>query len=993
MPAPDALIQLVDRFQRNLASYTSPLYNEEQTRAEFIGPFFDLANLGWDVANRQGYAEPYKDVVSEGALKGKSGKATSEFPDYTFRIGGTTKFFVEAKKPSVDISNNAEAAYQLRRYAWSAKLPLSILTNFKEFAIYDCRSKPHHTDKASVARVNFLTFEEYAPHWNEITDVFSKQAILLGSFDKYAESTKGKRGTTEVDEEFLKEIEKWRELLARSLALHDKSLDAFDLNFAVQRTIDRIIFLRMSEDRGAEEYGQLKLIAENTRVYRHLLELFDQADQKYNSGIFHFNKEPNRSEPEDTLTPTLHFDDETLSEIILNLYYPKSPYAFSVLSIDILGQVYERFLGRVIRLTEGHHAKVEEKPEVRKAGGVYYTPSAIVQYLVRNTIGKVCEGRPPSEISNLRILDPACGSGSFLIAAYTFLLDYHLDWYVKAGPQKYQTQVYFGDDNEYHLTTKEKKRILLDHIFGVDKDSQAVEVTKLNLLLKVLEGERTETLEQQQKLFKERALPDLGRNIAWGNSLIDPSFNTQTVLFKDNNILPVGFDWKREFPTVFDEGGFTIIIGNPPYLMIEELPEEERAYFLKHYETYKQRYDAFGLFLERSVSLLNKNGMLGMIIPSTILNNLSFTKLRKYILDSTEITSIVNLGGKVFKNVNNDTLILLLSKTPTQSFDTEIFDVEKYGAGLSTAKRTGTINLPQASNPPTYTFQVRVTTDVSRIISKMESNSIPLGKICEAFQGLIAGNNDAFFVTPEEASAENLESTACKSVVFANDIERFGYPTPRYSIIYLTSQHRISDFPNIQRRLESFRAILNRRAEGGLRPWYSLHRPREARNFERNTKIFVQDIRNLALRRRIVATMDTRKLYADHTLSVIYSTDEAYDLKYVLGILNSKLVNYVFQHKYLDIHIKGIYLEELPIRRIDFHNPEDVAYYNNLIQLVTQMLTLKEKAIRNKGSQQQILLQRQLDSIDSQIDELVYDIYQMDQHEREIINASLQPPT
>ena len=206
MPAPEALIQLVDRFQRNLASYTNPLYNEEQTRAEFIGPFFDLSILGWDVANRQGYAEPYKDVVSEGALKAKTRKATSEFPDYTFRVGGTMKFFVEAKKPSVDISNNAEAAYQLRRYAWSAKLPLSILTNFKEFAIYDCRSKPNHTDKASVARLNYLSYDGYASHWNELAGVFSKQAILLGSFDKYAESTKDKRGTTEVDDEFLKEI-------------------------------------------------------------------------------------------------------------------------------------------------------------------------------------------------------------------------------------------------------------------------------------------------------------------------------------------------------------------------------------------------------------------------------------------------------------------------------------------------------------------------------------------------------------------------------------------------------------------------------------------------------------------------------------------------------------------------------------------------------------------------------------------------------------------
>ncbi|MGA2876145.1 MAG: N-6 DNA methylase, partial [Nitrososphaerales archaeon] len=701
MPAPEALNQLVERFRRNLSSYTSAAYNEEQTRAEFIGPFFDLPILGWDIANRQGYAELYKDVVSEGALKVKSGKVPSGFPDYTFRIGGTRKFFVEAKKPMVDIADDAEAAYQLRRYAWSANLPLSILTNFKELAVYDCRFKPKHTDKASAARVNYLTFEEYASHWTEVSDIFSKQAILLGSFDRYAEASKGKRGTTEVDEEFLKEIEKWRELLARSLATNNKSVGAFELNFAVQRTIDRLIFLRMGEDRGIEEYEQLKQIAEKPRIYRHLIELFEQADQKYNSGIFHFNKETNRAEPEDTLTPSLHFDDEALSEIISNLYYPKSPYAFSVLGIDILGQVYERFLGKVIRLTEGHHARVEEKPEVRKAGGVYYTPSSIVQYIVANTIGNICKNKSPAEISDLRILDPACGSGSFLIAAYTLLLDYHLAWYIKSGIERYQKEVYTGDDNLYHLTTREKKRILVNHVFGVDKDSQAVEVTKLNLLLKVLEGERTESLELQQKLFKERALPDLGRNIVWGNSLIDPTFYQQADLFSAQTEIPIGFDWKREFPSVFKEGGFSAIIGNPPYLKIEELPERERDYFKKNFaKTYMKRYDAYGIFVEKSITLLKEGGLFGMIIPSTMLNNLTFTNLRKYLLDNTNITQIVNLGGKVFKNVNNDTLILFFRRERSPKYATETYEVPKYGGGLAAIQRTGTIDLVANCHAP-----------------------------------------------------------------------------------------------------------------------------------------------------------------------------------------------------------------------------------------------------------------------------------------------------
>ena len=990
MQVPGPLTSLIERFRRNLDSYTSPTYNEEQTRTEFIGPLFDLDVLGWDVANKQGYAEAYKDVVSEGALKGKAAKATSEFPDYTFRIGGTRKFFVEAKKPSVDIETEAEAAFQLRRYAWSANLPLSILTNFRQLSIYDCRFKPQHTDKPSVARVRYLTFDQLESNWAEISDIFSKQAILLGSFDKYAQSAKGKRGTTVVDEEFLKEIEKWRELLAKSVALRNKSLDAFQLNFAVQRTIDRIIFLRMSEDRGMEEYEQLKQLTNKNRIYKKLVELFDVADQKYNSGIFHFNKESGRAEPEDTLTPSLDIDDEILAEIISDLYYPKSPYAFAVIGSDILGQVYERFLGRVIRLTEGHRAKVEEKPEVRKAGGVYYTPSNIVQYIVKNTVGNVCENKNPDDLADLRILDPACGSGSFLIEAYSYLLDYHLRWYVRKGPQKYPGQVRLGEDNEYHLTPSEKKRILLNHIFGVDKDSQAVEVTKLNLLLKVLEGEREESLEQQQKLFKQRALPDLGRNITWGNSLIDPSFYQQTNLLGESNQLPVGFDWGREFPKVFKEGGFSVIIGNPPYLMIEELPEAEREYFSEHYaRTYMKRYDAFGLFVDKSIDLLRQNGSFGMIIPSTVLNNVTFTKLRKLILDETNVMRIVNLGGKVFKNVNNDTLIILLTKDSRSKHKTQVYDVLKYGGGLATIQETGRIDLKAGSLPPSYSFELRVTDEVEKILTKMKQGSIPLGEMCGAFQGLIAGNNDAFFVTPEEAKTENLETRICKRVVFADEMERYGRPIPRYLVIYLTSQDTISDFPNIQKRLEPFKPILNDRAEAGLRPWYSLHRPRNPQIYETSPKILVQDIRNLALKRRIVATLDTRSLYADHTVNVVTPKDHEYDMKYILGIVNSKLVNYLFQHKYLDIHMKGVYLEAIPIKRLEFSDRTEVLISEKLVRLVDEILTLNEKIQQTRLPDERILLERQVASVDDQIDKVVYDLYGLTSEERTTVDNSL----
>ena len=389
---PSRVVELVETFRRNIDTYRSGQYNETQLRREFIDPFF--AELGWDVTNKAGYAHAYKDVIHEDAIK-VSG--ATKAPDYSFRIGGARKFFLEAKKPSVNIKGDPHPAYQLRRYAWSAKLPLSILTDFEEFAVYDCRIKPKQSDGSSAARIMYLTCGQYLDNWTEIAETFSKEAVLKGSFDKFAVSAKGKRGTTTVDAEFLAEIEKWRNMLARTIALRNACLSVEEINFTVQRTIDRILFLRLCEDRGIEQYAQLQAISSGDRTYPRLCELFERADQKYNSGLFHFHDEPDRPEPPDKLTPNIAIDDKDLKYLLHSLYYPQCPYEFSVLPAEILGNVYEQFLGKVITLTKAHQAKIEEKPEVKKAGGVYYTPSYIVDYIVKNTVGNLLDDPAASQ--------------------------------------------------------------------------------------------------------------------------------------------------------------------------------------------------------------------------------------------------------------------------------------------------------------------------------------------------------------------------------------------------------------------------------------------------------------------------------------------------------------------------------------------------------------------------------------------------------------------
>jgi len=473
---PGPVLAMVARYRREAAVLQSAAYGEADTRKEFVEPLFTA--LGWDVANNAHNAEAYKDVVNEYSLKvGGTVKA----PDYAFRIGGTRTFFVEAKRPGVDIVKDPAPAFQLRRYGWTAKLPVSVLINFRHIAVYDCGRRPSENDKPALARTLLVPWQELPERYHELADLLGKTSVLQGSLDRYATGSARRRGTTPVDDEFLKQMEQWRGQLASNLALRNKTLGVSELNEAVQQTIDRLVFLRIAEDRGIEPYAALKDTLEGAGVYGRLVSVFQAADTRYNSGLFHFGDDPNVSGSPDRLTPGLKVDDKVLRGVVNSMYYPASPYEFSVLPADILGQVYEQFLGKVIRLTPGHVAKVEDKPEVKKAGGVYYTPTNIVDHIVERTLGATLLGKRPAAAWKIRVLDPACGSGSFLIGAYEHLLQWFAEAYRTAGGSARKRTMYKDPNGEWRLTLAERKRILTSCLYGVDIDRQAVEVTKLSL--------------------------------------------------------------------------------------------------------------------------------------------------------------------------------------------------------------------------------------------------------------------------------------------------------------------------------------------------------------------------------------------------------------------------------------------------------------------------------------------------------------------------------
>ena len=694
MPAPPVVIDLIARFTLYKDAYKASAYNETQLRREFVDLLCKA--LGWDIGNEAGYSQAYKDVVHEDAIKiGGNTKA----PDYAFRIGGTRKFFLEAKKPSVNIKDDVSPAYQLRRYAWSAKLPLSILTDFEEFAVYDCRIKPEKGDKANVARVAYYTYADYVDKWDEIAAIFSRDAILKGSFDKYAEDNKRKRGTAEVDDAFLEEIESWREVLARNIALRNQGLSIRDLNTAVQRTIDRIIFLRIAEDRGIEPYGRLQSLQVNNGIYHRLASLFRQADDRYNSGLLHFREGDGFDETLDTFTLGLVIDDKALKSILGSLYYPESPYEFSVFPADILGQVYERFLGKVISLS-GKRVTIEEKPDVKKAGGVYYTPTYIVTYIVQNTIASFLSDTTPARVSGedkrlkscpLRLLDPACGSGSFLVEAYSYLMNWYRDEYVKEGAAKHakgrNPKLHQLGKGDWRLTIAERRRILLTHIFGVDIDPQAVEVTKLSLLLKVLEGETADEISRQIDFLHMRALPDLADNIRCGNSLIDSEFYRQNAgsLFSDDEQFRINvFDWTDEFPFLASEKGFSVIIGNPPWVSLtgkfrnEIYSKAERAYLMARYKGNSYMPNMYEYFIARGLELLRPEGYFSLIVPDRFGYNDQFIEQRRHIVKTFTLEEI--LYRAPFPSVTADTAIFRIvarAASPTEMVNGVWWDRER----------------------------------------------------------------------------------------------------------------------------------------------------------------------------------------------------------------------------------------------------------------------------------------------------------------------------
>ena len=954
----DGIKELVEKFKSNYKQFHSSDYNETLTRQDFINPFFEY--LGWDISNKEGLSQTYRDVIHEDKLK--IGKETKS-PDYSFRIGGNRVFFVEAKKPSRNLKEDSDAANQIRRYAWSGKLAVSILTDFEEFAIYDCSKKPSPNDKASMSRIEYINYEDYLNRFDFLYDTFAKENVLRGSLEKYNADTKSKKGTESVDIDFLNSLDDLRTKLASNISKLN-SLSLRDLNFAVQHIIDRIIFLRVAEDRGVENYGDLREACCGNNYYKNIVEIFKKSDGKYNSGIFDFSK--------DKITQNIEVDNKVIKEIINDLYYPKSPYEFSVISVEIIGNAYEQFLGKTITIGKNSaksgqmpKAKIELKPEVRKAGGVYYTPEYIVDYIVENTVGEKIKGKTPKEIANIKIVDPACGSGSFLIGAYKYLLNYHREYYSKQGKKKFLGSKEDAITEDGELALWVKKQILINNIFGVDIDSNAVEVTKLSLLLKCMENETPASIMNNQSLFNERALPSLDENIKCGNSLIGNDF------YSGGDSLNIDietqykincFDWEDEFKNVFKGGGFDIVIGNPPWGA--DILKITRSYLTNKYK-YVVDYQSYQYFLFMLFNSLKENGLYGMIIPNTFSLNVLAKKSRDNFLNMGHLMQIVDLSNiDVFIGPKVRSTIFIGCKSNLENTDCKILFMNNDKEYI--LKHNVSYN--EIKEAETWKIYLDDHNELTKLFDKIVSNCKTLSDYCNVKQGYIPYRTTTLTKRFGEQKAKDIvknrlwhsnikESEDYQKELQGSDVKRYAL---NWSGVYVK-----------------------------YGKWVSTYLPLEVFSGER---LLIREISGKSPYTLFAMYTDEVYVHNPSVLAVL-PINKDISMKFILGLLNSRLIGEIFLY-IAPKSKKGLFpkiiitdAKRLPIPNIDLNNKQDKEMHDKIVTLVDNIITLNKKLSVEKNPNSITIINRQINAVDKQIDSLVYKLYNLNDEEVKIIEG------
>ena len=1015
------LNRLVGLFEQHLAHYKNPGYDEANVRQEFITPFF--AALGWDMTNQAGLIPAHREVIVES-------RTGTRRADYFFRTDRKPRFICEAKRPAEELPGHA---HQAKRDAWTIGVPLAVLTDFEELHLYVVGSEPKE-DEPRVGLWKTYLFREYATRARELWGLLARDNVAGGVIDRTVQALPKKPlrigknqwvirpdPTRGFDHFFLAFLDRQRRSLASDLLRHNERVNWAEgtrLNEAVQCILDRLLFIRISEARGIDmgtrleslletweklqspessalreeppaHWGGSGLTAPRSSLWNSIVRHIRALDRRPPSHVPFFNG--NLFKPH--FSEELIVGDDWLAEFLDEICKDTQGYNFGYVAVEILGTIYERFLGKIVR-PHGRGAVIEEKPEVRKAGGVYYTPRYIVEYIVEQTVGKRLDeiaGNPltpalspapsggegedgrqadvsPSPLGGeragvrgetrpaisakdferrtlaLRFLDPACGSGSFLLRVFERVCEHWQQWLTDHPDQRKKDWCWEEKKtNTVHLTARLKRRILRETIYGVDLDPQAVEVTQLSLYLKMLEGETTATLEREQDLFggDEPILPPLQDNIKCGNSLIASDFS----MLPADLVRVHAFDWPVQFAPIMKAGGFDAVVGNPPYILLQDdfRDDEQLAYFREHYRGASYKLDTYHLFIERGLKLCKANGRVSLITPSNFLTNNHLDTLRRVILETSQPEALVVIAGGVFAGVSVDSAVFVFRAGQPA---TQPFPLTRAIAEATHFKPTGQDQVfPQRVLAEARAlFTSGIINPASDLWDRLSAKFPPLGSIADVNFGKQLRDRKKFLNDVIEVASRNALPKTHVACVTGKDIDRY--------------------------RIEwSHLACLNDTVAQSGGCW-------DEAKHQAKGKLLTRQIGRFPS-----YALDTVGYHCLNTLFMVTLRETAkLPPAFLLGVLNSKLLRALWVGRFYDQRqtfpkIKGTYLKELPIALPDRSAPADKARHDKLVLLVDKMLALLPNLRAATATGEKATLQNAVTATDQQIDALVYELY------------------
>lgn len=985
-----SLDNLINNYKRNHSIFvkSSGSYNEHSCRVEFIDPFLEI--LGWDVSNSRGMPPQFREIIAENYTK-EIGK-----PDYTLTLCGVPKFFIEAKKPSVNITDEFEPAFQARKYGWNGGHKIVVLTNFEDLLIYDAGYAPSEHDSPDVALIRHYHYTEYVEKLDEIKLLLSRHSVYSGEHDAYLSKILHVSSIPKktVDEEFLSQINEWRVRLSNYLYHNSGYKDIETLNDVVQVFINQIVFLRICEDRNLPLYHKLAECNNPKTIKDELAQLISESEKRYNSGIFSGNN------------ILFDLDNKIISDIISKLYFPNSIYQFNIIEPNLLGKIYEQFLTERLIIDDMNNLVLSEKTECVDRS-IVTTPTEIVKYIVSSSLTPLCENKTPADILNIKIADICCGSGVFLEEAYDFLVKWCVNWYLANEPD-YLIPI---SENILKLPLADKKKILSSCIYGIDVDIHAVEVAKFSLLIKLIEDETAPSVSLEHPI-----LPNLDCNIVFGNSLIEPehlSRNTPNDVYL--KIAP--FDWNN----INNGEKFDAIIGNPPYVNTEGMislvhQAEFEIYKRKYTSSYKQ-FDKYFLFIERGLEKIKSDGYLSYIVPNKFFTNVAGKELRNIIASEKCVIRIDDFASlQLFGDKTIYSTIITLSR---KNLDTIEYTQPPSITALLTGHTTQIISYPSdILLKDTWVF----TTDNKflEMYEKLEKNKTYVSDFVDFVNGIqtSAERPPVYWFSLSDRVGEDADTYTFrdgdKKVKIEKSILRPYFKpikpsekkigtydilkTDKVIIFPYNMEGELIDYDSMQTSYPNTLAYLRSHydkllpkelggnrdvspATGDSTTWYRYGRSQALTVFNNTKKLIVGVMRKdnpmyiYDSQNMLISSGGTAGYCA-----VIKKKESPYELEYIQAWLTHPYTQSII--KVIGSHFKHGFssngtavLKKLPFAKLDFTNEIQKNQYDSVVQMTREIYNINDMLCSDLTKKDEIILIRKKEDLMKKIENIISNIY------------------